>query len=171
MPYGERWKAHRALFHKVFTGSALQKYHPEFAESSRTFLNQLLDTPDRFMDHLRHMAGMSILSSAYGIQVQPNNDPYVELARKAMHAIACAGNPGSYLVDSIPALKYLPAWFPGGRFQTTAKEWRAYACASTTVTMDYVKKAIVSNCSLRSRMLNPWYFLSERRNSLPFSSF
>ena len=48
------------------------------------------------------MAGMVILATAYGIDVQPMNDPYIETAEKALNALARAGRRGAYLVDSLP---------------------------------------------------------------------
>jgi hypothetical protein len=48
------------------------------------------------------MAGMVILSTAYGIDVQPENDPYIEISEKALYALARAGRRGAYLVDSLP---------------------------------------------------------------------
>lgn len=81
-------------------------------------LRRLLDTPDEFMGHLRQwvalaafntssntscsMAGSLIIGVAYGLEVKPKNDPYVATAERALHAMAMAGNAGSFLVDSIP---------------------------------------------------------------------
>ena len=48
------------------------------------------------------MAGMVILYTAYGIEVRPKNDPYVDIGEKALHAMAEAGNTPAYLVDTIP---------------------------------------------------------------------
>lgn len=60
----------------------------------------------------------------YGIEVLPENDPYIELAVAAMDGINTAGIPGAFLVDVFPLLKYVPAWAPGAGFQRKAKEWR-----------------------------------------------
>jgi hypothetical protein len=45
-------------------------------------------------------ASKLILSIAYGIDVRPSNDPFVALARHAVHQLAQAGVPGKYLVVS-----------------------------------------------------------------------
>jgi hypothetical protein len=52
------------------------------------------------------MAGMVILSTAYGIDVKPENDPHIDISEKALNAMACTGNRGSFLVDSLPL--YVP---------------------------------------------------------------
>jgi hypothetical protein len=38
----------------------------------------------------------------YGIKVRPTGDPYIETAEKALTAMAEAGTPGAFLVDSFP---------------------------------------------------------------------
>lgn len=48
------------------------------------------------------MAGENILSITYGIDVQPANDPYINLAEKAVFSLVTAAVPGAFLVDSIP---------------------------------------------------------------------
>ena len=49
------------------------------------------------------MAGKIIMGIAYGIDVQEHNDPYVDMAAKALNAMNITGNVGTYLVDYIPA--------------------------------------------------------------------
>lgn len=51
------------------------------------------------------MAGALILYIRYGIVVEPENDPYIAIAEKAVHAISEAGSAGAYLVDAFPICK------------------------------------------------------------------
>jgi len=44
------------------------------------------------------------------------------MAKAGVDPILPALNPGTYLVDFIPALKYVPDWVPGAGFKKTAKE-------------------------------------------------
>jgi hypothetical protein len=48
------------------------------------------------------MMGMIIMSMAYGIEVLPENDPYIASAEKGINAIAASGNSGAHLVESLP---------------------------------------------------------------------
>lgn len=48
------------------------------------------------------MTGELIMSVTYGIDVQPSNDPYIDLAERALHSLVAAVVPGAFLVDSIP---------------------------------------------------------------------
>ncbi|EEB99110.1 hypothetical protein MPER_01271, partial [Moniliophthora perniciosa FA553] len=75
------------------------------------------------MAEVKHMAGSAILSLTYGIDTLPKNDPYISAADNALDAFCIAARPGAFLVDAIPALKYLPQWFPRSEFKRTAREW------------------------------------------------
>ena len=38
----------------------------------------------------------------YGIKVLSKDDPYIEMAEKALAGLKIAGNPGTFLVDMLP---------------------------------------------------------------------
>ena len=62
----------------------------------------------------------TIMKIGYGITVQEFNDPYISIAEEVLHGAAQAGIPGTFWVDFIPILKYLPSWFPGVSFKKKA---------------------------------------------------
>ena len=90
------------------------------------------------------MAGETILAIAYGLQVQPENDPYIAIAERSNRSIDEAGKPGAFLVDSLPILKHVPEWMPGAGFQKKIKQWRSFAHAMFTMPFDAAKSKIVS---------------------------
>ena len=49
------------------------------------------------------MGAAAILGVTFGMEVQPKNDPYVEIAEKAMHAMAMCANAGAYLGEHVLA--------------------------------------------------------------------
>ena len=49
------------------------------------------------------MAGSLILSVTYGIKVLPKNDPYIELAERALATLNACANTGLYLGKAAPA--------------------------------------------------------------------
>lgn len=67
--------------------------------------------------------GAITISMAYGIKIQPDNDPYIKMAEKSLIGLAAGGQPGAFLVKSFPVLKYVPAWFPGAG---SKRMWRAW---------------------------------------------
>lgn len=60
----------------------------------------------------------------YGIEVLPENDPYIQTAEAALEAVHRASTPGAFLVDMFPLLKFVPAWTPGAGFQRKAEKWK-----------------------------------------------
>ncbi|KAF7358497.1 hypothetical protein MVEN_00900400 [Mycena venus] len=122
--YGDEWRSHRKLFHEAFNRSAAKQFHPQQITAVHEVLRRFLQNPDDIMSHFRHMAGALIMDIAYGIKVLPSDDPYIQMAETAMHDASNASIPGAFLVDTFPALKYVPSWFPGAGFKRKAKEWR-----------------------------------------------
>ncbi|TFK61436.1 cytochrome P450 [Pluteus cervinus] len=129
MQYGPDWKDQRKMFRQEVEFSEATLHRPHVLRAARRFLKNVLRTPDDYFAHLRHLTGFSVLSTAYGIEVKPRGDPLVQLAERAMYAISRAGNFGSYLVDFMPILKYIPTWFPGAQFKRDAREWSKYVKA------------------------------------------
>ncbi|KAI0920701.1 hypothetical protein AcW1_002368 [Taiwanofungus camphoratus] len=142
MAYGDRWRERRRIFHQHFHAAASLQHRTRVIKGARLLVRRLREAPEDFISHLRHMAGALIVGVSYGLEVKPKDDPYVETAEKALHAISMAGNAGAYLVDSIPTLKYVPAWFPGAKFKREAAEWRKACRAMLEVPFAAVKKAI-----------------------------
>lgn len=89
------------------------------------------------------MAGETIMSIAYGLEVQPKDDLYIGIAERGSRPLFIAGVPGTFLVDAIPALKYVPDWIPFATFKQKAKEWRELALAMINVPYDAARIKIV----------------------------
>ena len=49
------------------------------------------------------VAGSTILDIAYGLDIRTSDDPYLKRAEECLKIIDQAGNPGSFLVDIVPA--------------------------------------------------------------------
>ncbi|KAJ3746113.1 cytochrome P450 [Lentinula detonsa] len=127
MAYGDEWRAQRKLFQQEFHPQAAERFHPLEVRVTHQFLNRLLEDPKNYVHHIRHLAASTILGIAYGIDVQEENDPYVDAAERALESLGLGIAPGVFLVESIPALKYVPDWFPGAGFKRKAREWARYS--------------------------------------------
>ena len=104
---------------------------------------QLLMLSGFYIDILFSMAGETIISIAYGLDVESENDPYIQVAEKGQNGIAAAAIPGAFLVDSFPILKYVPEWMPGAGFQKKAKAWRKAGQTMTEMPFAAAKNCIV----------------------------
>ena len=59
------------------------------------------------------MAARVILGATYGLDIHKKDDPHVLNAEAVQGYLTACANQGSYLVNSIPILKYVPEWVPG----------------------------------------------------------
>ncbi|PPQ85587.1 hypothetical protein CVT25_000031, partial [Psilocybe cyanescens] len=140
MKYGERWRRHRRLMHHNFHPTAALRFRPHSLRAARNMLNRFLDIPNNVIGNLRHMAGETIISIAYGLAVKPKDDLYIRTAEKGVHPLLVAGVPGAFLVDMLPFLKYVPEWMPGAGFQTKAREWKKLARSMVEVPFAAAKR-------------------------------
>ncbi|KAF5346017.1 hypothetical protein D9758_013877 [Tetrapyrgos nigripes] len=144
MPYGSRWSAHRKLFTKEFNPNLPERYEPQELRVVATLLERLLQTPEDFVDHIRHARGAAIMDVTYGIKVLPYNDPYINEAERALESFVAAAIPGSFWLDFFPGLKHIPEWFPGASFKTKAKKWRREASIMLNHPYEDVKKRVAN---------------------------
>ena len=125
LPYSSQWRKQRKMFHQFFNSSAVEAYQPSQLSEVKRFLINLLDSPDRFMGHIRryvsHCLRLSvslnkslvlrnvsatILRVTYGFDEKTSNDDFVTQAEECMQAVMLALNPGAYLVDTIPQREF-----------------------------------------------------------------
>ena len=78
------------------------------------------------------------------------DDSYVALANAAMRTLGHAGIFGTFMVDYIPSLKYIPSWFPGASFKRQAREWHHLSRQMLESLFDIVQRNMVSEDSIYS---------------------
>jgi hypothetical protein len=104
------------------------------------------------------MAGTIIMSVTYGLEVTSKNDPYIVTAKQGVQPLSQAVVPGAFLVDAIPALKYVPSWMPFAGFQRKAREWRKLAINMQVVPYEAAKEQMVGSSLLPDFMLTCGFF-------------
>ena len=104
---------------------------------------------------------------AYGYEVHDGHDSYVDLVELAMDQFSILAQPGAFLVDIIPILRHVPAWYPGAGFRKTAQLWRKNLDDMVDIPYEFAKRRLVSFVSFqcacvsrravnrRSKMMNP----------------
>ncbi len=75
--------------------------------------------------------------------MKEGHDPYVELVDTAMGRAAGFVQPGTYLVDIIPALRHLPSWFPGAGFKKFAASCSKELNDLADIPYNFVKEQMV----------------------------
>ncbi|KAF8646893.1 hypothetical protein AX16_007058, partial [Volvariella volvacea WC 439] len=144
MKYGPTWLKHRKFMSQSFSSDAVSKFKPHILKSTHTFMRNLLETPDNFKYHIKHMTAEVTLLITYGIKAKPQGDPFIELPDRAVRAVAEAVVPGRFLVDALPWLKYVPEWVPFAGFQRKAREWRKITMDGVDLPYQAAKKEILS---------------------------
>lgn len=105
------------------------------------------------------LVGAEIIAVTYGINVQEENDPWVEGAENVMDAVDHCVTPGAYLVDLLPIcksyavssslsnaeclVKYVPQWMPGAAFQRQARRWKTLSIPARDKPWEHVKNRMV----------------------------
>ncbi|THU99222.1 cytochrome P450 [Dendrothele bispora CBS 962.96] len=125
--YSDWWRLHRKTFHTGFQPSVVSTYHDIQLRGMEHFLRNMLKDPEDFSGHIRHYTGS------------------VSLASDALKKLVEAVGSGNYLVDVIPALKYVPAWFPGAKFKRLADEWSKDVFALRDVPFNRFKSDMEKN--------------------------
>ncbi|KAG2042433.1 cytochrome P450, partial [Suillus americanus] len=95
----------RKSMHQIISNrAALGVYHPiEEIETCR-FLKRVLLNLKKLRAHVRHIAGAIILRISHGYEVKENNDPFIDLADRAMDQFSRSAAPGAFTVDIMPFL-------------------------------------------------------------------
>ncbi|KAF7367189.1 O-methylsterigmatocystin oxidoreductase [Mycena sanguinolenta] len=149
-PFGKRWRLHRKLARVALSPEALKEYDSTLMNISAILNRSLADSPADFISDVRLAAGRVIMSTMYGISVDSAQDPYIVRAEAAMNMISKAAIPGEFLVDLLPALKYLPTWFPLTRFHTVGEKGRRMIEELVEKPYQYVKDEMAVGSSVPS---------------------
>jgi hypothetical protein len=83
-----------------------------------------------------------------------------------MHAFSQALQPGRFLVDIFPWLRFVPEWFPGTGWKKIAKEWRHLRERMENAGYDWSLEQIVRILDGADLTLTP-LVLSETRQGYP----
>lgn len=97
------------------------------------------------------------MNIAYGIKIRGFNDPYIINIQESLRGFNVAATPGTFLVDLIPVLKYVPSWFPGADFQKRASHWVKVNQKVVELPFNHVAQQIVSSFDFILSIYRPLY--------------
>jgi cytochrome P450 len=124
LPYGDHLRQQRKNFHSVIgTRAAMGVYNQVEEVETHRFLKRVFTKPDQLLAHVRHTAGAVILRISHGYEAKENNDPFIDIADRALVQWSRATAPGAFMADVVPFLVKVPDWFPGAGFKRLAREW------------------------------------------------
>jgi hypothetical protein len=158
---GQRWRQCRKIMHPISMPANTSNFHPHQTNAIHNLLRRVLHEPQEgVMTHLRQcvyltssmsirliihlsMAGEIIILITYGIKVKEYDDPFIIAAEKGVRAAFQATIPGSFLVDMMPWLRWVPEWMPGAGFQKVARECKEQAEIMLNDPLNATKRDVV----------------------------
>ncbi|KAF8897192.1 cytochrome P450 [Infundibulicybe gibba] len=174
LPYGDRFRRFRRLFHTLIgSHSIMKQFIPVEEFETRRFLRRLLTKPEDLASHIRWTAGSIILRISHGYDVKEKDDPFIELAEKATEQFSLSTIPGGFLVDVIPALRHIPKWFPGAGFRRTAIAWASTLVEMVDQPYNFVKQQMAAGIapgSFTSNYLEGRHLTAEEEHDLKWSA-
>ncbi|KAJ7490814.1 cytochrome P450 [Mycena latifolia] len=110
---GPFWRRWRRVGNLLPTGSFMQKasdtYKPIQSLESKQMMSELVKNPTKYREYLERYATSVIVVVTYGRRVHNIfTDEVVCLNRETQEFLTSINIPGKYLVESVPALLYLP---------------------------------------------------------------
>ncbi|KAF8895363.1 cytochrome P450 [Infundibulicybe gibba] len=147
MPLGGRWRRHRRFLHQNLKKEIAHKHQPTQVIKIHDMLRGFLTEPEEFREHIKTMAAAVVMSVFYGYDISPVNDKFVTFSEKAVGNLSDSTFPGAVAVNWIPALRFLPSWFPGAGFQKYAEETRNLLVLMKELPFQFVRESIATGSS------------------------
>ncbi|KAJ7487924.1 cytochrome P450 [Mycena latifolia] len=106
---GPFWKRWRRVLHGSFMQKASDTYKPIQSLESKQMMSELVKNPTKYRNYLERYATSVVVVVTYGRRVHNIfTDEVVCLNRETQEFLTNINIPGKYLVESVPALLYLP---------------------------------------------------------------
>ncbi|KAL5635220.1 hypothetical protein ACGC1H_003047 [Rhizoctonia solani] len=128
--YGDRWRRYRRLMNPMLTRQSAATYHQSQEHATTKLLQRLwkgyrdIKTSHDLETELGLSISATMFRTLYGYEVASSNDPLVTRTQKLFSYLTYALISSNYLVNLIPALRYVPAWFPGAGWKQEVLKWR-----------------------------------------------
>lgn len=146
--YGERLKRLRKALHRSLNPRTLSASWGSLLDThSLDLCSSLSQSPEQWNNILESKIQELIVLFSYGHK--PDVE-YIKLAKTVMHQTGEAFQPGRWAVNFLPALKWVPAWFPGAGFQKWAQESKRLFLNATRQPFYHLKNEIMlgNTCSM-----------------------
>ncbi|KAG0694835.1 cytochrome P450 [Suillus ampliporus] len=118
MPYGDRWRLHRRIFHQAFRQVEIPTYHAAILRSAHKMLFSLLQDSGNYASHFQMFILSFVLPIVYDYEPKAKDDRIVDAVTRYGELALDSLAPGAMvLMETFPFLLQLPSWFPGATFK------------------------------------------------------
>ncbi|KAG1833877.1 cytochrome P450 [Suillus variegatus] len=146
MPYGNRWRLHRRIFHQAFHQAATPAHQAVQLRSAHKMLSSLLQDPDNYPDHFQMFTLTFMLSIIYDCEAKAEDDHVAHAITKYGELIVDGFAPAAMtLMETFPFLLKLPAWFPGATFKQASLKCIQAGHDVKEIPFQYVKERMSAN--------------------------
>lgn len=90
---------------------------------------------------------MTIMRVAYGFEDVHKNQSVIHDVEKLIFTFTEAATPGRYLVNSFPALRHIPSWFPGAGFKRYFQSFSKEVDMTLRLPFEDAKRSFVSSAT------------------------
>ncbi|KAL0954544.1 hypothetical protein HGRIS_003509 [Hohenbuehelia grisea] len=124
LPYGKQMQKHRKILHANLTPTACLAWRDFQTENARRLSALLVQQCEEYERLFNWFTTALTMKVAYGLDITPENDKYLEIADDSTFMLNNSGPPGGTPVDLFPFLQHFPSWFPGVYYANFARKWR-----------------------------------------------
>ncbi|OHE93537.1 cytochrome P450 1A2 [Colletotrichum orchidophilum] len=121
--WGPEFRMHRRILQKTFSKTSIQVYRELQEREALVLMKGIVRDPRTWETSLRRFATAIVMSIGFGVDVESDTDPYIQMAADASYALGHGGAPAGTLVDFFPFVRYLPEWLVRDRSLRFAREW------------------------------------------------
>ncbi|OBZ68830.1 O-methylsterigmatocystin oxidoreductase [Grifola frondosa] len=122
-----RLRQSRKMLNIILSPRKLENYRSVMEKYVVQFLNNLLESPERFSEHIRSVPGGITLEMSHGYKIHGAHDPVIEMADITVQNFSKANRFGSHITNFFPSVADLPSFLPGMGFKRDAISWRNQA--------------------------------------------
>ncbi|OAL28509.1 hypothetical protein AYO20_09457 [Fonsecaea nubica] len=108
MPYGQQWRNHQRLQASYLNVRVSQSYRGVQDLESKQLLYEFLSPGVDFVDRYHRYSSSVIFALAYGRRLPNGDEPEILAIDEVMKNFLYAARVGTWLVDAVPILNYLP---------------------------------------------------------------
>ncbi|KAH7908050.1 cytochrome P450 [Hygrophoropsis aurantiaca] len=158
--YSPKWRLHRRLLHQAFKQDNSLSFHPMQLRKAHQLLRGVLESPQKYEEHIRLHSGSVIMSAVYDYETAPRDDPFLTVIDKAITIVVEEVQAHvAAILGAFPFILSLPPWFPGLSIKRRATLCRQYVAKWLSEPFEYVQarvKSGTSGPSMVSDALEKW---------------
>ncbi|KAL2172494.1 hypothetical protein VTG60DRAFT_5248 [Thermothelomyces hinnuleus] len=122
--WGPKYQLHRRVLQPPFTKSKVGNYMAMQRREALSCCKGMVDDPEDWLRAVRRFSVAIVLKIAYGLEVEGQQSPWIQMAEDTAAAVGKSGAPASSIMDRLPATRYLPDWLPFMERLRYARTWR-----------------------------------------------